>query len=107
MISFVSEGLAPIRFSRRRFHSSLAPPFDVIRSAVFGADVVKDAEDEVSAAAGALPESACAGCAPEPRWVHQYQPPSPSSPEKISSNSPTSRRGRSDHSGVAFVLDSP
>src|SRR5882724_1949495 len=107
MTSFVSEGFAPIRLSRRRFHSSSAPPFVVIRSAVFGACVVKDAEDEESAAAGALLESACDGdCATEARCVHQYQPTNPISP-KISNNNPTSNRCGRDPSGGVFVLDPP
>src|ERR1700716_2008952 len=108
MTSLVSEGFAPIRFSRSRFHSSSAPPFLPISTVAFGADEAKDAEDEESAAAGALLESACDGvCATEARCVHQYQPPKPIMPKTISNTNATSSPCRICPSGGAVVSVPP
>ena len=59
MIALLSEGLALIRLSRSRFHSSSTPRLVAIGAEVVGADEAVDAEDEEeSATTGALVEAA-------------------------------------------------
>src|SRR6266571_1613681 len=103
MVLLLSEGLALIRLSCSRLNSASARLLEVVRTDVFVADDVDDEEDEESAAAEALLESAWGGdCAPEARCVHQYPPPAPSKPNKISNNNPPrSNPYRRCHSGVS------